>query len=130
MARQHFPKSKLLVNEFNTVILGQFTDNYLALIQLLQDRGLVDGIGEQGHFLERADVGEVKANLDKLGATEEQLDFPVVYASALNGYAMLDVAQPGTDMRPLFEHFVFLMVRRLQQILRAHAPAGEGVAAR
>jgi GTP-binding protein len=40
---------------------------------------------------------------DKLGATEEQLDFPVVYASALNGYAMLDVAKPGTDMRPLFE---------------------------
>ncbi len=40
---------------------------------------------------------------DKLGATEEQLDFPVVYASALNGYAMLDAGQPGTDMRPLFE---------------------------
>jgi len=40
---------------------------------------------------------------DKLGATEEQLDFPVVYASALNGYAMLDAAQTGTDMRPLFE---------------------------
>ena len=28
---------------------------------------------------------------DKLNATEEQLDFPVVYASALNGYAMLDL---------------------------------------
>ncbi len=40
---------------------------------------------------------------DKLGATEEQLDFPVVYASALNGYAMLDAAQPGTDMTPLYE---------------------------
>ncbi|MFN3400827.1 MAG: translational GTPase TypA [Ferrovibrio sp.] len=40
---------------------------------------------------------------DKLGATEEQLDFPVVYASALNGYAMLDAKIPGSDMRPLFE---------------------------
>ncbi|MDE2344584.1 MAG: GTP-binding protein, partial [Betaproteobacteria bacterium] len=40
---------------------------------------------------------------DKLGATEEQLDFPVVYASALQGYASLDPAQPGQDMRPLFE---------------------------
>jgi len=40
---------------------------------------------------------------DKLGATEEQLDFPVVYASALNGYAMLDASQPGTDMKPLYE---------------------------
>lgn len=40
---------------------------------------------------------------DKLNATEAQLDFPVVYASALNGYATTDLAQPSTDMRPLFE---------------------------
>ncbi|MDD5300284.1 MAG: translational GTPase TypA [Gallionella sp.] len=40
---------------------------------------------------------------DKLGATEEQLDFPVVYASALNGYATLDLAKPSKDMRPLFD---------------------------
>src|SRR6202165_4858694 len=40
---------------------------------------------------------------DKLGATEEQLDFPVVYASALNGYATLDLAEPSADMRPLFD---------------------------
>jgi GTP-binding protein len=40
---------------------------------------------------------------DKLGATEEQLDFPVVYASALNGYATLDLSQASTDMRPLFD---------------------------
>ena len=47
---------------------------------------------------------------DKLGATDDQLDFPVVYASALNGWATLDVAVakagvPGPDasMKPLFE---------------------------
>lgn len=40
---------------------------------------------------------------DKLGATEEQLDFPVVYASALNGYATLDPKNPGADMRILFD---------------------------
>ena len=40
---------------------------------------------------------------DKLGATDEQLDFPIIYASALNGFAMLDADQPGTDMKPLFE---------------------------
>ncbi|HEY6894824.1 MAG TPA: translational GTPase TypA [Rhodanobacteraceae bacterium] len=47
---------------------------------------------------------------DRLGATDAQLDFPVVYASALNGWSTLDVdvaksqaqAQTG-DMRPLFE---------------------------
>ena len=40
---------------------------------------------------------------DKLGASNEQLDFPVVYASALNGYATLDLADPARDMRPMFE---------------------------
>lgn len=50
---------------------------------------------------------------DKLGATEEQLDFPVVYASALNGFAMLDAATPGTDMKPLYEAIL------------AHVPAPE-----
>ncbi len=40
---------------------------------------------------------------DKLGASEEQLDFPVVYASALNGYAMMDLKQTSADMRPLFD---------------------------
>lgn len=40
---------------------------------------------------------------DKLGANEAQLDFPVVYASALNGYATLDLKQTGVDMRPLFD---------------------------
>ena len=40
---------------------------------------------------------------DKLGATEEQLDFPVVYASALQGWASLDPTATGEDMRPLFD---------------------------
>ncbi|MBA3695980.1 MAG: translational GTPase TypA [Methylotenera sp.] len=38
-----------------------------------------------------------------LGATDEQLDFPVVYASALNGYAMLDMKDTSDNMRALFE---------------------------
>ncbi|MDR3393252.1 MAG: translational GTPase TypA [Sulfuriferula sp.] len=40
---------------------------------------------------------------DKLGATEEQLDFPVVYASALNGFAMLDMSETSDNMSALFE---------------------------
>ena len=40
---------------------------------------------------------------DKLGATEAQMDFPIVYASALNGYATLDLASESHDMRPLFD---------------------------
>ena len=40
---------------------------------------------------------------DKLGATEEQLDFPVIYASGLNGYAGPDENVRSGDMRPLFD---------------------------
>jgi len=53
--------------------------------------------------------------MDRLGASEEQLDFPVVYASALQGTATLDSKQPGTDMRPLFETI----------LERVPAPAGD-----
>ncbi|MEK7945869.1 translational GTPase TypA [Pigmentiphaga sp. YJ18] len=40
---------------------------------------------------------------DKLGASEEQLDFPVVYASGLNGYAGLTEEVRSGDMKPLFD---------------------------
>ncbi|MGA8707150.1 MAG: translational GTPase TypA [Steroidobacteraceae bacterium] len=40
---------------------------------------------------------------DKLGATDEQLDFPVVYASALQGWASLDLTRRDPDMSALFE---------------------------
>ncbi|HST29161.1 MAG TPA: translational GTPase TypA [Rudaea sp.] len=40
---------------------------------------------------------------DRLGASNEQLDFPVVYASALNGYASLDSTVREGDMTPLYE---------------------------
>ena len=43
---------------------------------------------------------------DRLGATDEQLDFPVIYTSALNGYAGLDPEVRSGDMTPLFEAIV------------------------
>ena len=43
---------------------------------------------------------------DQLGASDDQLDFPVVYASALKGFAGLDDTVSDGDMRPLFETIV------------------------
>ncbi len=43
---------------------------------------------------------------DKLGATDEQLDFPVVYASGLNGYAGYDETVREGDLTPLFETLI------------------------
>ena len=51
-------------------------------------------------------VNEVFDLFDKLGATDEQLDFPIIYASALEGIAGLDVEAMATDMEPLFKEIV------------------------
>ena len=51
---------------------------------------------------------------DKLGATEEQLDFPVIFASGLNGWATLAKGEVGTDLAPLFDAIL------------EHVPAHEG----
>lgn len=51
-------------------------------------------------------VDQVFDLFDRLGATDEQLDFPIIYASALNGIAGLDPAEMADDMTPLFEMIV------------------------
>lgn len=51
-------------------------------------------------------VDEVLDLFIELGADDDQLEFPVVYASARDGYASLDPHTPGTDMKPLFEAIV------------------------
>ena len=51
-------------------------------------------------------VDQVFDLFDKLGASDEQLDFPVVYTSALNGIAGLDPEHMADDMTPLFEMVV------------------------
>jgi len=53
---------------------------------------------------------------DKLHATEEQLDFPVIFASGLNGWATLKQGETGTDLAPLFDAIL------------QHVPAHEGSA--
>ncbi len=51
-------------------------------------------------------VDQVFDLFDTLGASEEQLDFPVIYASALNGIAGEDHAAMDSDMTPLFEAII------------------------
>jgi len=51
-------------------------------------------------------IGEVFDLLDELGADDDALDFPVVYASAKNGWATDDWREPGADVRPVFEAII------------------------
>jgi GTP-binding protein len=73
-----------------------------ALAQGLQPIVVVNKVDRPGA---RANwvVNQTFELFDKLGASEEQLDFPVVYASGLEGWATREQGGRGTDMRPLFE---------------------------
>ncbi|MCU7932346.1 MAG: translational GTPase TypA [Candidatus Thiodiazotropha sp. (ex Codakia rugifera)] len=51
-------------------------------------------------------IDQVFELFDRLGATDDQLDFPIVYASAVNGYAGHDNDVSDGDMRPLFQTIV------------------------
>ncbi|MBD2859984.1 translational GTPase TypA [Spongiibacter sp. KMU-158] len=51
-------------------------------------------------------IDQVFDLFDRLGATDEQLDFPIVYASALNGVAGMEADDLAEDMTPLFEMII------------------------
>src|SRR5690554_5581411 len=51
-------------------------------------------------------VDQVFDLFDNLGATDEQLDFPIIYASGLMGWASLDPEHPAQDMSTLFEAII------------------------
>lgn len=81
LARQYCSDStKLLINEYNVLHSSSVTTNYLDLINILKDRGLIDGIGIQGHYFEfRSDINAsnqyvwnittIKTNLNRLAET-------------------------------------------------------------
>ena len=71
MARKFLPNAKLLINDYGIINDNNATTTYLTIINLLKDRGLVDGIGVQGHRFEfeNASITTLKNNLDRLSAT-------------------------------------------------------------
>jgi GH35 family endo-1,4-beta-xylanase len=69
LGRKYFPNAQLLLNDYNVLVLPQATNDYVALINLLKERGLIDGVGEQAHYLERAELPVVQEDLDALAAT-------------------------------------------------------------
>jgi len=59
----------------------------------------VDREGARPHWV----LDQVFDLFDRLGATDQQLDFPVIYASAIQGYAMKELEDPKVNMDPLFQ---------------------------
>lgn len=72
MAREYFPNSKLMINDYSITNDSNATTRYLGIIRLLQAEGLLDIIGDQGHGFsttEPAPMPNHRANLDRLAAT-------------------------------------------------------------
>ncbi|MDR3340560.1 MAG: endo-1,4-beta-xylanase, partial [Candidatus Symbiothrix sp.] len=68
-ARERFPKSKLLINEYGIISDLTAAANYLQIINILKERHLIDGIGIQCHTfnIDGASAASIKASLDLLG---------------------------------------------------------------
>lgn len=70
LARQHFPNTKLMLNEYSVTSSDSATTRYLELIELLRAEKLIDVIGVQEHAFETTVPASVtRANLDRLAAT-------------------------------------------------------------
>ncbi|WP_157899103.1 endo-1,4-beta-xylanase [Luteitalea pratensis] len=72
LARQYFPAAKLMLNDFSITNDSNATTRYLEIVQLLQDRDLIDIVGDQAHGFsttEPAPMPTHRANLDRLAAT-------------------------------------------------------------
>jgi len=88
MARQAFPNAKLLINEFGTEQEPASRATYLQIISLLKARGLIDGVGVQGHYF----------NLDNMSASDMTTALNSYATSGLDIYiSELDITGGGTD---------------------------------
>ena len=68
-ARRCFPNSILILNEYNVLNYNNECDNFLKIVRLLQERGLIDAVGLQGHSLESVSIDTIRRNLEEVAAT-------------------------------------------------------------
>ena len=95
MARKAFPNAKLLINEFGTEQEPAARATYLQIISLLKNRGLIDGVGVQGHYF----------NLDNMSANDMTTALNSYATSGLDIYiSELDITGGGTDAGQLAKY--------------------------
>lgn len=108
LARKYLPaKTKLLLNEYGIINDNNATSTYLTIINLLKNRGLIDGIGVQGHRFEfeYATNATLKYNLDRLAAT----GLPI-YISEMDLGNYSDSGTPNDDTQLQLYQRVFPVV--------------------
>ena len=92
--KYYFPGVKLLINEYNVLQDNTVTTNYIKLVDTLMVRGLIDGIGIQGHYFEFKGSGytysitTLRSNLNRLAA----LGLPIYISE-------LDINEPNDSVQ-------------------------------
>jgi endo-1,4-beta-xylanase len=91
-ARQYMPQAKLLLNDYGIINDNAATTSFIVIINILKTRGLIDGIGVQGHRfeLESADTSIMRGNLDRLAATGLPIYISELDLGNLNDYGTPD----------------------------------------
>ena len=99
LARDRFPNTELILNDYKVSASDNTSDEFLQIVPLLQARNLIDGVGIEGHFLEQTDLAVIEQKLNALAA----LNIPV-YISDLDINEADDQVQLDTmkSMFPLF----------------------------
>ena len=93
LARQYMPSNaKLLINDYNIINNNSATTSYLQIIDLLNQQGLIDGIGLQCHHgeIENTDTSTLRSNLDRLAATGLPIYISEMDLGNLNNYGTPD----------------------------------------
>ena len=91
LARQYFPKSKLMINEYSVENSAAAANTYATIINLLKARGLIDGVGIQGHAFSTAGIlaASITANLNIIAATNLPLYITEYDSDGLNDAVQL-----------------------------------------
>lgn len=116
LARKYFPNTTLILNDYNIINSNSSTTTYIEIINLLNDRGLIDGIGVQGHrfALENTPNSTLNYNLNRLAAT----GLPI-YISELDLGNIEDAGTPDDQVQ-------LELYQRIFPLLWEH-PAVEGI---
>ena len=91
LARQYFPKAKLMINEYSVENSTTRVNTYVTIINLLKARGLIDGIGIQGHAFSTAgqSAAFITTNLNVMAATNLPLYITEYDSDGLNDAVQL-----------------------------------------
>ena len=68
-ARKYFPRAKLILNEYNMLRSRSNSEKLIKIVDLLKERHLIDGVGLQGHFMEKVNPDTIASNLKLIAST-------------------------------------------------------------